>query len=316
MSERLQWIDMAKGVGITLVVLGHAGRGISAADIPADPSFLIQMDRLVYAFHMPFFFVLSGVVFGMRPPISVKPALLKRVWSLLFPLAIWTYVFLVFRALAGSAANSPSSWAELFIWPIPPFAHFWFLWALLIITIALTVLRFLFIRFIPEGLLWSAAVLLLLPASVMVTFPEELKPFLQHSLIYCPLFALGALISASPLVKYVPSWFQMTLAVVGFFMVLWGVLSFDLNVPPTMSGLVLSVLLIIPFMALSGRFTGSLWANALAFLGLISLAIYVMHTIFSAGIRIALQWVGVDDVLAHVLLGSGPINRIPMALEM
>ncbi|MCU1321256.1 MAG: acyltransferase 3 [Acidobacteriaceae bacterium] len=46
--ERIAWIDVARGIGILLVVLGHLESGL--------PS------RIIYAFHMPFFFFLSGYV--------------------------------------------------------------------------------------------------------------------------------------------------------------------------------------------------------------------------------------------------------------
>jgi uncharacterized membrane protein YcfT len=45
--ERIAWIDVARGIGILLVVLGHLESGLS--------------NRVIYAFHIPFFF-LSGYV--------------------------------------------------------------------------------------------------------------------------------------------------------------------------------------------------------------------------------------------------------------
>jgi fucose 4-O-acetylase-like acetyltransferase len=46
--QRIAWIDVARGIGILLVVLGHLDSGLSS--------------RIIYAFHMPFFFFLSGYV--------------------------------------------------------------------------------------------------------------------------------------------------------------------------------------------------------------------------------------------------------------
>lgn len=60
--NRLGWIDTAKAVGIVLVVLGHSG----ALPWPAY--------RVLYAFHMPMFFIISGyllkedqLTMGFRP---------------------------------------------------------------------------------------------------------------------------------------------------------------------------------------------------------------------------------------------------------
>jgi len=45
--KRLQFIDVAKGIGILLVVLGH----LETTDF---------LRRWIYSFHMPFFFFISG----------------------------------------------------------------------------------------------------------------------------------------------------------------------------------------------------------------------------------------------------------------
>ena len=60
MHQRQNWIDIAKGVGIILVVVGHAGRGLQSAGLTDEGWLLPLMDRAIYAFHMPLFFVLSG----------------------------------------------------------------------------------------------------------------------------------------------------------------------------------------------------------------------------------------------------------------
>ena len=55
---RIEWIDYAKVIGIWLVILGHilnAGRPIEA-----------ELHTLVYSFHMPFFFFVSGILFSTK----------------------------------------------------------------------------------------------------------------------------------------------------------------------------------------------------------------------------------------------------------
>lgn len=54
------WPDIAKGIGILLVVYGHVARGIEKAGLPIDPVFFKTVDVLIYAFHMPLFFFVSG----------------------------------------------------------------------------------------------------------------------------------------------------------------------------------------------------------------------------------------------------------------
>lgn len=45
-DRRIGWIDIAKGIGIILIVLGHSSQGI--------------VRQIIYSFHVPLFFILSG----------------------------------------------------------------------------------------------------------------------------------------------------------------------------------------------------------------------------------------------------------------
>lgn len=56
-SEQWKWVDIAKGIGIILVLLGHF-------NIPDT----LRVE--IYTFHIPLFFFLSGVVFNGHKPIN------------------------------------------------------------------------------------------------------------------------------------------------------------------------------------------------------------------------------------------------------
>jgi len=58
MSKRIEYLDIAKGIGILLVVLGHNDFEVI--------SLFIQ--RLIYSFHMPLFFFLSGYFINTSVP--------------------------------------------------------------------------------------------------------------------------------------------------------------------------------------------------------------------------------------------------------
>ena len=55
-KRRLDWADVAKGIGIILVIAGHSIR---------DGGALFEIIfKLIYAFHMPLFFSISGFFFS------------------------------------------------------------------------------------------------------------------------------------------------------------------------------------------------------------------------------------------------------------
>jgi len=79
LSNRIQYIDIARGIGILLVVLGHN-------DFALVSPFAYQV---IYSFHMPLFFFLSG--YFINPSIAFWEFVKRRFNSLLKP-----YLFTIF----------------------------------------------------------------------------------------------------------------------------------------------------------------------------------------------------------------------------
>ena len=63
LTARFDAIDSAKGIGIILVVFGHAWRGAFGAGLIPNTVLFGAIDAGIYAFHMPLFFFLSGLLF-------------------------------------------------------------------------------------------------------------------------------------------------------------------------------------------------------------------------------------------------------------
>jgi len=78
-ANRIQYIDIARGIGILLVVLGHN-------DFALVSPFVYQV---IYSFHMPLFFFLSG--FFINPSVGFWEFVKRRFNSLLKP-----YLFTIF----------------------------------------------------------------------------------------------------------------------------------------------------------------------------------------------------------------------------
>src|ERR1700733_1571933 len=91
-TKRVSWIDICRGIAIILVMYGH----LFASD---------KSRYFIYAFHMPLFFFISGLVFK---PTTGKPLLIvtkKYIKQLLIPyylFALLTYVFALISQTAGN----------------------------------------------------------------------------------------------------------------------------------------------------------------------------------------------------------------------
>ena len=83
--KRIEWVDMLKGFGIILVMLGHA-------------SFPESLRIELYTFHMPLFFFMSGYVFSIKKYSNFKDFLIYKAKTLLLPLM----VFSIFMTIANT----------------------------------------------------------------------------------------------------------------------------------------------------------------------------------------------------------------------
>ena len=196
-EDRQLWPDWAKGLGIILVVAGHVWRGLMAAGLPIDPDLFATVDRLIYAFHMPLFFLLSGLFFeaGMlRRPV---PAFLwSRVVFLLWPLAVWTWIFFLSKSVTGNLVNAPVAWRDFPLIPLPPREEFWFFWALFLIQVVLTLVLRPVIRH--PGLRnagWLVAYGAALALAILLPGVTRLGPWLIGAYGYASYFILGVLLS-------------------------------------------------------------------------------------------------------------------------
>lgn len=72
-----------KGIGIILVVIGH-----SSCRLP-------YVNQVIYSFHMPLFFIASGLFFQERALSSKKSFVKKKVKGLYLPYLKWSLIFLI-----------------------------------------------------------------------------------------------------------------------------------------------------------------------------------------------------------------------------
>lgn len=121
-NQRIQWIDSAKGFGILLVVYAH----------------LFEFGTsLIYLFHMPLFFILSGITFREE---SLTDCLIKKGRSLLLPYIVFAILFVPLRILylfiaEGTMPPIGFHCLSRSFFDVP----LWFLFALFGVTVLMTI---------------------------------------------------------------------------------------------------------------------------------------------------------------------------------
>ena len=164
MNKRIEYLDIAKGIGILFVVLGHN-------HIKDEYPIVYQV---VYSFHMPFFFLLSGLFF--KPEYNFAELARRRFHSLLRPFIAYMVIVYaasifftkidlptIFSRIAKALYAGPSTLEWVPLWFLP---HLF-----LVNLVAFVLVRFVYDR-IP--FLWLRLVLLMgmlwLGATTLATF--------------------------------------------------------------------------------------------------------------------------------------------------
>lgn len=312
-SQRSGWIDSARGVGIIFVVIGHAWRGLETAGLIDNAPLYRAVDTAIYSFHMPLFFILSGLLIE-RIVLASRSAdfVVSRVRRLLWPLALWTWIFFLFKALAGNLANKA---ADFPIFPLPPREHFWFLWTLFVIQVAT-----LLVKPVLQGsrhrqrdwvLFWLASVLFCVFRPPL----GLLSPWLDSAISFAPFFLLGAAVSDFRK-RQLPVWLG-SIALMAFL----AVVASSLHAPGSdmvrlLIGSAAALLLCGAMMSFQAPVFARRPFGWIGWLGTASLAIFVSHTIFSAAARIVLLKIGITELWVHMLVGTLVGLLLPAALYM
>lgn len=299
---RTAWIDFAKGIGIILVVLGHALRGLRSSRIlggehEAEFRFV---DSWIYSFHMPLFFLISGLFANRGSGRDSGRFVRDKLGTIAYPYLVWSTLQTLAQAASGGYANHKTSPLDLVGMLVTPIMQFWFLYALLLIAFGFHLLRRL--GFGPAA---SLAILAALWAAQTQTPLTSWIP-LRDAINYGDYYALGAVLiqyKAPARLEGAPAIVPTLIAGLGF-----GVITIWTSIGrrPTpwlvpvlaMSGILASAALAVLLSRLAGF-------DFIRVLGVHSLEIYVAHTIASAGVRFALQKLAhTNDLSLHLALGT------------
>lgn len=101
-KKRVEWIDVAKGVGMILVIMGHCFNKETL------------LHNWIFSFHMPLFFVLSGYCFNLRKYENAWSLIKEKNQTLIFPFVkFWILGLTV--TLIIEEWRSDFSWKQLLI---------------------------------------------------------------------------------------------------------------------------------------------------------------------------------------------------------
>ena len=289
-KERLHWVDNVKVIACVLVAFGHFFQSMTSAGIIAQNGIYDWFEQTIYYFHVPLFFICSGYVYQKFSRVNSLQEWARNARKKIISLGIPYFTFSIatwcLKNVFSNAVNSEVDGLlySLFVHPLSPY---WYLFSLCFIFLITPTFRRK-----ESALFWCFGVFL-----VRVLFHTEtyVLSIVVENLIW---FSLGGVICSfglPHLIKRMPKWF-------GFV---------NLNVFLVLSGIThiygLKGTLIELFMGLMGCLAVLCIVVRLTLrrscLSPYTMPIYLMHTIFAAGVRAVLLKLGITAALIHISVG-------------
>jgi fucose 4-O-acetylase-like acetyltransferase len=309
-------LDLMRGLCMILVVFQHQYRGLVNAGIVTGGDIFRFVDTFIYLFHVPAFFLISGIISGLRDG-QKRPFFKGLLLDVALPYFVWSVAQSLLMMLAGGLANRSREGDQLVWIALYPVDQFWFLYALFFAAlIDACVLRSL----APMSRRWILAGLAALVWTSSTAFGSPWPPLEQIAMGVFYLMLGGGLVSILPIHEALQKRDKMLA-----FLALGVLLSCTLLCLLTN---------LRPIWLVPGALAGSwlLWclaknvvdhknifARFLVLCGRNSLAIFVVHTIAGATFRIILAKgmaikTGVFASALHLLGGTVFALLVPLGM--
>jgi fucose 4-O-acetylase-like acetyltransferase len=304
MNTRANWVDYGKGIGIILMVYGHLLSSAYHSGIKVPEHFFAPSDSIIYGFHMPFFFFLSGLfVEGSFRKRGAKNYLLDKFLSIAYIYLLWSVIQVSVEILFSSQTQRGATISDLVAIIYQPWGQFWFLYALLIMHITYVVFSN-FGKYTAPLLLATALILFFRPLPIGIM---ALGSFSTHFIFFAGGIALRNQVMGMEKHE-IPLWAILSLLITligsGYFIFTY------LIEPIRLAGsghalyfMYLAILGILACSVLSQYLARINAAQFLRILGTYSLQIYLVHMLAGVGMRMVLLFIfGIQNWIVQIII--------------
>ena len=302
-GSRLEWIDYAKGIAITMIVYRHLNTGLWDAGVSMDPLFYDLSVQIGLTFRMPLYFLLSGIFFYRSySKRGLKGYTIHKFNTIMYPYFIWSIILMLIQmSLQGYVNAQFDSITDFLIIFYSPWGHWWFLYVLFVVSVLYMMLFALF----KGSHIWLALIGLALYSLNYWITDYYLIDNILELFIY---FVIGDVIAkiATNVDQY-PFLFKrhiiipaVTLTIIGEYLLFmyWRDDPLAKLVFATLGSLTVSALCVL-LSRLKLRA-----GLVLRLIGQHSLYIYLLHALTSAGVRVILfKIMGIENLIILEVMG-------------
>lgn len=275
-----QWVLIAKGIGISLVVIGHFYP-------ESSPAYWTEARKIIYSFHMPLFFILSGYLYSHNK-YSYRDLIINKTKRLLYPFATIAVTFFLIKFMAGKIFHLeyPVDIKKVYLLLTDPLNSYmpllWFIHALFLIFAVYPLLRLFLNNF-----------LILLIFTVTISFIGSDYIIVRKALTNMPFFVVGVILRENArLSKNIicSDWLHVGAPILIFILVYAVRLLFNFeHVYGYLINFILGAagsLFVINTSQVISTIQSEKSKGILLQLGYYSMTIYLFHTLFESAVRI------------------------------
>ncbi|ESR25505.1 acyltransferase family protein [Lutibaculum baratangense] len=304
--RRVDWVDVAKGFCIVMVVMMHSTLGVEAA--AGATGWLHHVVEFAKPFRMPDFFLVAGLFLALRIDRPWREYLDAKVVHFAYFYVLWVTIQFAMKSppiLAESGAEGVVR--EYLLAYVEPFGTLWFIYLLPIFFVVTKLLR----RVPVVAVLAVAAALEIAPihtGSVVIDeFAARYVYFYAGYALAPHIFAFASRIAGRP---------ALGLAYLGVWGVVNGTLVAQGVADMPFVGLALGTVGAIAVVTFSVLLVGTAAAEPLRYCGERSIVIYLAFFVFMAGSRVVLLKTGIIPDLGTVSLivtAAGVVGPLVLA---
>src|SRR6201989_1915570 len=153
-SDRVDWVDYAKGICIVMVVMMHSVLGVELA--AGETGFMHVLVAFARPFRMPDFFLISGLFLPLVIDRDWRTYVDRKVVHFAYFYVLWVSIQFGFKAPGFASETSRSHVGLMYLESfIEPFGTLWFIYMLPVFFVVIKLTR----KF-PPLLIWIVAALL------------------------------------------------------------------------------------------------------------------------------------------------------------
>ena len=307
---RIEWLDSLKGFAIFLVVVGHVILGYIRAETFTEYQWSLQfVYDVIYSFHMPLFFLISGFLYKLTWA-RKNTGLLKKISNkflnmvpmyLLFSVVFWLSKY--YATLYGNIQMSDHfNLVDLMHIYIAPLSYLWFLYVLIWLFVAIPIF---------ESIIKPTIVFIIFLCLYFFMPPVHGLLKIINLIIYGGVyFTLGSVLCMYQ--DQLRTIICNKLNGIGFISIVLAVITFPYievhNILKFICAISGSVFLSILFF----KFKNIKWVTIWNICGRYSLGIYILHLYFSGPLRTIFKYLSIDNIMVCLILSCMISTIVPI----